>query len=184
MGKPITQDEIAAIYLRQQQKLFLTALSYTDSMYAAEEIVGDTIVAALEAKVTFDNEAACACYMRAVVRNKAISCLRRKYTIEPEEGESLERLLIEHNEQERSYREVELQLLIQELLAEYPKEVREAFIAHVLDQEPIPQLAVLYGVKNDTLRKQIQRMKTKIAEAIPEKAVSYTHLTLPTVLRV
>ena len=75
MGKPITQDEIAAIYLRQQQKLFLTALSYTDSMYAAEEIVGDTIVAALEAKVTFDNEAACACYMRAVVRNKAISCL-------------------------------------------------------------------------------------------------------------
>lgn len=51
MGKPITQDEIAAIYLRQQQKLFLTALSYTDSMYAAEEIVGDTIVAALEAKV-------------------------------------------------------------------------------------------------------------------------------------
>jgi RNA polymerase sigma factor (sigma-70 family) len=169
VGKPITQDEIATIYLRQQQKLFLTALSYTDSMYAAEEIVGDTIVAALEAKVTFDNEAACACYMRAVVRNKAISCLRRKYTIEPEEGESLERLLIEHNEQERSYREVELQLLIQELLAEYPKEVREAFIAHVLDREPIPQLAVLYGIKNDTLRKQIQRMKTKIAEAIPEK---------------
>ena len=58
---------------------------------------------------------------------------------------------------------------LHEILAEYPKEIREAFIAHILDDETIPSLAAYYGIKNDTLRKQIGRMKTRIAQAIPEK---------------
>ena len=60
-------------------------------------------------------------------------------------------------------------MLLQELLAEYPKEMREAFVAYVLDQEPIPHLARQYGIKADTLRKKIYRLKEQIAQTVPEK---------------
>ncbi len=170
MDKEITtSEEMAEIFLRNQNSLFALALSYTGSRLTAEEIVGDTIVAVLEAEKCFSCEAACYGYMKAIVRNQAVSRLRRRYRIEPADGDDLERYLAEHSESGRPFREVELQLLFQDLLAPYPKEVRQAFIAHVLDGEPIPQLAKQCGMKSEALRKQIYRMKTRIARAIPEK---------------
>ena len=80
MTRILTKDEIAEVYLRQQRSLFMMALTYTHSMYAAEEIVGDTIVALLEAEAEFKNEGACAVYMRTIVRHKAISMFRTKWS--------------------------------------------------------------------------------------------------------
>lgn len=170
MDKEITTgEEMAALFLRNQNALFALALSYTGSRLTAEEIVGDTIVAVLEAGKCFSCEAACYGYMKAIVRNQSVSRLRRRYRVEPADSEDLERYLIKHSESGRPFREAELQLLFQELLAPYPKEVRQAFIAHVLDGEPIPQLAKQIGMKHEALRKQIYRMKTRIAQAVPEK---------------
>lgn len=170
MRKSITtNEEIAQVFLQNQRTLFLIALNYSESIDTAEEIVSDTIVVALEANKSFSCEAACVGYMKAIVRNQAISRLRRKYEIEPEEGESIERYMVEHNECNLPFREVEVQMLLQELLAEYPKEMREAFVAYVLDQEPIPRLARQYGIKADTLRKKIYRLKEQIAQTVPEK---------------
>ena len=59
--------------------------------------------------------------------------------------------------------------MLNDLLKEYPEEIRNAFIAHVIDQETIPNLAACYGINPSTLRKQIKRMKDRIAEKIPEK---------------
>ena len=59
--------------------------------------------------------------------------------------------------------------MLNDILKEYPEEIRNAFIAHVIDQETIPNLAACYGINPSTLRKQIKRMKDRIAEKIPEK---------------
>ena len=70
---------------------------------------------------------------------------------------------------ERPYNEVEMQLLIRELLQSYSKEIQEAFIAYVLDQVPVQDLAEMYGLSYEALRKQFQRIQARIAEKIPEK---------------
>lgn len=178
MTRILTKDEIAEVYLRQQRSLFMMALTYTHSMYAAEEIVGDTIVALLEAEAEFKNEGACAVYMRTIVRHKAISMFRKKYTVEPQDDESIEREFIERNQMERPYNEVEIQLLIRELLQSYSKEIQEAFIAYVLDQVPVQDLAEMYGLSYEALRKQFQRIKARIAEKIPEKEMRAFLFTL------
>ena len=169
MAKITTKDEIAYLYLKSQRALFQLALTYVDSMYLAEDLVEDAIVAVLEKSPSFESEASCVCYMRQIIRNKAISLLRKKYKIEPHEDEDIEKQLIQSNDFDLPYNEVEVQLLLHDLLTEYPQEIREAFIAHVIDQETIPVLAAHYGMKTDTLRKQIGRMKSRIAETIPKK---------------
>jgi len=169
MANISTKEEITQIYLKYQKTLFTVALTYVHSMDAAEELVADAIVAILEQMPTFNNEASCVCYLKQIVRNGAISRLRKKYSIDPHEDTDIETQLIKLNPQDHSLRDVEVQLLLHELLHEYPKEIREAFIAHVIDQETIPVLAAHYNIKTDTLRKQIGRMKKRIAATIPEK---------------
>lgn len=170
MAKISDKDEIVDIYLKYQKSLLRLAMTYVDRSYLAEDIVGDTIIAVLERPLEFENEASCACYMRRTVRNKSISLLRRKYQIDLlDDANDIEKRIIELSSSDKSYNDIEVQVLLHEILAEYPKEIREAFIAHILDDETIPSLAAYYGIKNDTLRKQIGRMKTRIAQAIPEK---------------
>ena len=94
--------------------------------------------------------------------------MRKKYKIEPQKDEDIEKQFIELNDYTLPFNEVEVQLLLHDLLTEYPKEIREAFIAHVIDQETIPVLAAHYGIKTDTLKKQIGRMKSRISESIPK----------------
>ena len=79
---------------------------------------------------------------------------------------------------ERPYNEVEMQLLIRELLQSYSKEIQEAFIAYVLDQVPVQDLAEMYGLSYEALRKQFQRIKARIAEKIPEKEMRAFLFTL------
>ena len=95
--------------------------------------------------------------------------LRKKYKIEPQEDTDIEEQLIKSNDFNLPYGEVEVQLLLHEILSEYPQNIREAFIAHIIDQKTIPVLAAYYGIKADTLKKQIGRMKSRIAESIPQK---------------
>lgn len=169
MAKISTKEEIADIYLKCQNTLFRVALTYVDTLYLAEEMVGDSIVAILEKSPTFESEASCVCYLKQIVRNKAISFLRKKYKVEPQKDRDIEKHLIDSNDSALPYNEVEIQLLLHEILSEYPQRIRDAFIAHVIDQETIPVLAAYYGIKTDTLHKQIGRMKSRIARSIPEK---------------
>lgn len=167
MAKISDKDEIVDIYLKYQKSLLRLAMTYVDRSYLAEDIVGDTIIAVLERPLEFENEASCACYMRQTVRNKSISLLRRKYQIDLlDDANDIEKRIIELSSSDKSYNDIEVQVLLHEILAEYPKEIREAFIAHILDDETIPSLAAYYGIKNDTLRKQIGRMKTRIAQVL------------------
>ena len=169
MTRISTKAEIAEIYLKHQKTLFTVALTYVESMDIAQELVADAIVAILEQSPCFTSEASCVCYLKQIVRNKAISRLCKKYRIEVFEESDIEKIVIDLNNYDRPYQDIEIQLLLHELLKEYPKQIREAFISHVIDQESIPVLAEFYGLKTDTLRKQIGRMKTRIAATISEK---------------
>ncbi len=168
-AKIATKEEIADVYLKHQKALFCLALTYVDSIYVAEELVADAIIAVFERSPVFACEASCLCYLKQTVRNRAINILRRKYKIEAHEEEDIEKHLINLNEYKHPFNEVEVQMLLHELLVEYPKDIRDAFIAHVIDQETIPVLAAYYGIKTDTLRKQIGRMKKRIAKSISGK---------------
>ena len=94
MAKISTNDEIAEVYLKSQHALFQLALTYVDTLYLAEELVGDAIVAILDKSPTFESEASCVCYLKQIVRNKAISLLRKKYKIEPQKDEDIEKQFI------------------------------------------------------------------------------------------
>lgn len=89
-----TKEEIVDIYLKYQKSLFHLAMTYVDTLYLAEDLVEDTIVAILEKPPVFESEASCVCYLRQIVRNKAKSMLRKKYKIEPQEDTDIEEQLI------------------------------------------------------------------------------------------
>ena len=55
MAKISTSEEIAEIYLKSQHTLFQLALTYVDTLYLAEELVGDAIVAILEKSPVFES---------------------------------------------------------------------------------------------------------------------------------
>ena len=155
------------------------ALAYVYTVDKAEELVADAIVAVYEKSPVFACEGSCACYLRQIVRNSAIDLLRKKYVPELMDSNDIDLKFAKANPYGRQYREAEVQMLLQELLREYPAEIRQAFIAHVIDQETIPDLAKLYGINNDTLRKQIGRMKKRIAKAVPpEKMREFLFLFL------
>ena len=169
MNNIATYEAIAEVFLKNKHRLYYIAYSYVSSAYIVEEIVADTLLAVLEKAPIFTSEKQCLCYIKQAVRNRAISYLRKKYVGEPNEEQDIERVIIEQNNSNLSFNEVDVQLLLNDILKEYPEEIRNAFIAHVIDQETIPNLAACYGINPSTLRKQIKRMKDRIAEKIPEK---------------
>lgn len=181
MGQISTKEEISAIYLKHQRLLYQLALTYVHSADEAEELAAEAIVAILEQTLVFENERRCLCYLKRIVRNKAIDQIRRKYKILPDSYENIEVCIaaLHANREQPATVYVETQLLLQGFLSEYSQEIREAFIAHVLDDETIPTLAAQYGMKTDTLRKQIGRMKKRIAAAISEQQMhSFLYLLL------
>ena len=169
MAQKFTKEKIAKIYFEHQRSLITLALTYMDSIQLAEELVADAMVAIFEPTLEFTSEPSCVCYFRKVIRSKAINYFRRKYKIEAYDEEDIEKGFIQMNLHELPFGDVEVQLLLDGLLKKYPDDIRAAFIAHVLDQEPISALAALYGMKADSLKKQISRMKKYIVSTIPEK---------------
>jgi RNA polymerase sigma factor (sigma-70 family) len=140
MAKISDKDEIVDIYLKYQKSLLRLAMTYVDRSYLAEDIVGDTIIAVLERPLEFENEASCACYMRRTVRNKSISLLRRKYQIDLlDDANDIEKRIIELSSSDKSYNDIEVQVLLHEILAEYPKEIREALLRIYLTMKPYPR---------------------------------------------
>lgn len=169
MSQISTKESITEVYLKYQWTLFSVAMTYSTSWAVCYDIIVDALIAVLEKDLCFPNEAACMAYFKRTIHNKASNYVKLKNNVEPAADETFEHALIERNILEHPFSTVEVQLLLQELLAEYPHEVRTAFVLHVLDDISIPTLAKMYGVKNDTLRKQFQRIKAKIAATIPYK---------------
>ena len=64
---------------------------------------------------------------------------------------------------------IEARELFMQLTADWPEEMRTAFIAHVVEGVPLKDIAEQMGIKPNTLTKRINRLK----EVLPELALLY-----------
>ena len=96
-------------------------------------VVENVIVVMLEKKRIFPNEVACLAYMKTIIRNSAKNVLRKSDEILMWERYEKERALGENAWIDEEFDNIEIKEYLKKLIEEYPYEIREAFVLHVLD---------------------------------------------------
>ena len=63
------KEEIAQIFIRNKKSLLQTAYTFSVSTEAAQDLLGDAILAVLERDLVFASERSCIGYLRTTIRN-------------------------------------------------------------------------------------------------------------------
>ena len=87
----------------------------------------------------------------------------------------------EAHQQDRSQRDIELQMMIKAKLENQPEEMQEILIRHVIDDISIVDLAKLYSMDYIALRKRIYRMKTQLSASVKIDEVIWTFILISNV---
>ena len=181
-----TSIELSECYLKFQRRLFRAALSYLNgNRYEATDVVEDVILKLLERSPVFENEAACLVYMLRIVHSLAKdnykpnidSVLKHAVDID----DIKESYMGEAHQQDRSQRDIELQMMIKAKLENQPEEMQEILIRHVIDDISIVDLAKLYSMDYIALRKRIYRMKTQLSASVKIDEVIWTFILISNV---
>ena len=163
------KEEIAQIFIRNKKSLLQTAYTFSVSTEAAQDLLGDAILAVLERDLVFASERSCIGYLRTTIRNKAINAAMRKYAIESMDEENLEAAAFTILHDNLPQQDVEARMVLQSLLQQYSPQIREAFILYILDDIPVSELAKQYHIKPATLRRQFSRMQARLRN-LPEES--------------
>lgn len=156
-------DEIAGVYLSKKKILPSIALTYLRNEEQAVDLVANVIVTMLEKERTFPNEETCLAYMKQIVRNGAKNILRKNDEMLLWEGMDIETLKNEIEQENNPYEIIEVKMCLRSLIKEYPYDIKEAFVRHLLDGIPSHILARELGMKHDTLRRQFSRIKKRLS---------------------
>ena len=162
------KEEIAQIFVKNKKHLLHTAYTFSLTTDAAQDLLSDAILAVLERDLVFASEKSCLCYIKTVIRNKAINAAARKYKIEPMEDGDMDAIAFQTFHADSPIRDVETHLVLQSLLQQYTAQTREAFILYLLDDIPISVLAKQFHIKPATLRRQFSRMQERLRK-LPEE---------------
>ena len=171
-----TGEAVTELFLRVRHALENLAMVYVNDRDQAVDLVQDVIVVMLEKELAFESPAACVSYMKQIVRSRAKNHLRKYSSVDL--TESFEDI----GNAGDDFNAVDAKMLLYRLLAKYPDEIQEAFIAHVLDGETSNDLAARLEVKPDTLRRQFTRIKQELiknSEIISRKTLLFLILSVP-----
>lgn len=159
------QELALKMYEKYYTDLLRLALSILEDEHAAEEVVQELCVKILERKDLFENVASeklKSYYSTTIYR----ACLNRRRaskrltSLDPEISgvvllsEDRELESVEHSEQ------------IRELLEDWPPEVREAFVQHVLTGLPLKEIAESMGIRPNTLVQRVNRWRKKLDSSL------------------
>lgn len=155
------QELALKMYEEHYTDLMRLALTILKNEHAAEEVVQELCVKILERKELFEkvaSEKLKSYYSTTIYR----ACLNRRKadkrltSLDPEISgvillaDDPELQGIEHSDE------------IRELLEEWPPEVREAFVQHVLTGLPLKEIAKSMGILPNTLIQRINRWRKKL----------------------
>ena len=155
------QELALKMYEKHYTDLMRLALTILKDEHAAEEVVQELCVKILERKDLFEKVASekLKSYYSTTVYNACLNRRRadkRLVSLEPEVSGTIllsddaELQSVEHSEEIRA------------LLEDWPPEVRDAFVQHVLTGVPLKEIAESMGILPNTLIQRINRWRRKL----------------------
>ncbi len=148
-------------YQRNYDALLRFALSILKNQHAAEEVIQDLCIKILERSDLFKNVAAgklksyfaTTIYRASLNRRKEES---RLLELDPDHPSSM------LSADDPKLIDVEVRELFDQLTEQWPKDVREAFVLHVVSGIPLKEIAQSMGIKPNTLTQRVNRWRKKL----------------------
>lgn len=154
------QESVLKAYQKHYPDLLRYALSILKDKHAAEEVVQGLCVKILERRDLFDSIAPGShrAYFTKAIYHASLNyrkAQKRLVTLDPDYSDSA------YSSEDKDLLGVEARELFMQLTADWPEDMRTAFIAHVVEGVPLKDIAEQMGIKPNTLTQRINRLRKK-----------------------
>lgn len=154
------QESVLKAYQKHYPDLLRYALSILKDKHAAEEVVQELCVKILERRDLFDGIAPGSrrAYFTKAIYHASLNYRKaqnRFVALDPDYSDSARSF------EDKDLLGIEARELFMQLTADWPEEMRTAFIAHVVEGVPLKDIAEQMGIKPNTLTKRINRLRKK-----------------------
>lgn len=154
------QESVLKAYQKHYPDLLRYALSILKDKHAAEEVVQELCVKILERRDLFERIAPGSrrAYFTKAIYHASLNYRKaqnRFVALDPDYSDSARSF------EDKDLLGIEARELFMHLTADWPEEMRTAFIAHVVEGVPLKDIAEQMGIKPNTLTKRINRLRKK-----------------------
>lgn len=151
------------VYEKNYNLLLKKAVSILGNLHDAEDVLQDLAIIIMEKEYKFIDVRNHKAFLATVLKNLSIDYIRRQTNRPTISGsEYLDKSFVGTTE---SFTEtIENRELLDEILLEFPPEIKEAFVLHVLEGYSIKEIALKMGMEANTLTQKLKRIKVKITQ--------------------
>jgi RNA polymerase sigma factor, sigma-70 family len=167
-------EQALAAYRDNYAALCVQACGITGNAQDAEDVMQAVLLHLLECPERITSARNLRSFLQIAVRNRALDLLRRQGRHIPMEESAFAQISSESAT--RQMDEMLCALALRKCLAGQPEALREAFIAHVLYDARIKELANELGVTPNTLSQQFRRIKKSIRASLAKEAGAFDEI--------
>ena len=160
-----TREELIDIYAKNYEELAKRALMIVNNREQAEDLMQELALKIMEHPEQFAKAKTVVAYYKTCLANAAKTRFKRESRVSPTEPEALAEYFGWYEDKQLEH--FEWMMDLENFLASYPKQVREAFKMHYLDGHPVEEIAGILGVNRNALNQQFFRMRKKLAAQMP-----------------
>ncbi|MBR6040316.1 MAG: RNA polymerase sigma factor [Clostridia bacterium] len=157
----MNREKIIEAYIENINPLRAYAYSVVHNADDADDVVQEVavrIIQATDAGMEIQHPKA---FLFRCTRNLAIDLMRKRRDI-PQDDEVMERTA----KTEPDIRDADFRMSLEQYIGTWEPEMKEAFIRHYFEFEPLNSIAEDLGMKPATLRARFHRMRNKIPKSI------------------
>lgn len=164
----------AEIYRRYSKAMFNAALRITGDYAEAEDVLQESFVSAFKELASYKGDSAFGAWLKRIVVNKSINCLRQRRLALVPLGEQHHEAPAEadtysaEDEAETHYRADVLRRCIQEL----PEGYRVVLTLYLLEGYDHLEIASILGITESTSKSQYSRARVRLRELAASKGVN------------
>ncbi len=157
-------DQLLTYYIQHYDELILSAFRLTRNYEDAEDVMQNVAIALFKRKADLDHVENCGAFIAVCIRRTAINLFRHKARERATDPYYLETyresvVIQEANTNDPEYDYLEWVESLESHLQSYSKEMRNAFIAHYIDNVPLHTLSVSLGLSVKALSGRFARMR-------------------------
>lgn len=149
------------LYIENLTPLRAYAYSVVRNADDADDVVQELAVQIIKAADAGTKIRSPKSFLFHCTRNLAISLLRKKRET-PTSDEVLETA---GRYEETGYERAEIDLALEQYIQKWPPEMKEAFIRHYFEYEPLKEIVKDLGIEEATLRTRFMRMRRQIPKS-------------------
>ncbi len=156
------------LYKLYYRKMYNTSFRIVANLAEAEDVMQEAFLSAFEKIDTYSGKVSFGAWLKRIVVNKSLDCLRRKknrFVPIEETGADVE---VENNDYD--FEEEKLKIdLVQKCIEQLPDGYRIVLSLHLLEGYDHQEIAEIMQITNSTARSQYARARQKLVEIIKKQ---------------